>query len=146
MTSGQGAGDTPGGLAGDTPGSVPPAARLARLVPGVRVVRMYRRAWLRDDLVAGVVLTALLVPQGMGYAELAGLPPVTGLYATMIPVLVYALLGPSRILVIGPDSAIIPIVAATIVPLAGAEPGERLALAGALAILVGIAGDAYRDA
>jgi len=152
MTNGQGAGALPGGPVGGVPhhpaGETPPAGtsrpmtaatRLERVVPGARVVRAYRRAWLRDDLVAGVVLSALLVPQGMAYAELAGLPPVTGLYATMIPVLVYALLGPSRILVIGPDSAIIPIVAATIVPLAGTDPGQRLALAGGLAVLVGVA-------
>jgi high affinity sulfate transporter 1 len=112
--------------------------RVGRLVPGVGVVRTYRRAWVRDDLAAGIVLTALLVPQGMAYAELAGLPPVVGLYATMVPLLVYALFGPSRILVLGPDSAIVPVIAATIIPLAGADTAERLPLAGALAVLVGL--------
>src|SRR5215211_3890963 len=70
-------------------------------VPGLAVARGYRRSWLRGDLVAGIVLSALLVPQGMAYAKLAGLPPVAGLYATLVPLLVYALFGPSRILVLG---------------------------------------------
>ena len=92
---------------------------------------------LRRDLLAGVVLAALLVPQGMGYAQLAGLPPVTGLYATLIPLLVYFLLGPSRILIISPDSAVCPLVAAAIIPLAGADADQRVALAGLLALVVG---------
>ena len=82
-------------------------------------------------------MTALLVPQGMAYAELAGLPPVTGVYATMLPLIAYAVFGPSRILVLGPDSAVAPVVAAAIVPLAGEDMSERLALAGLLALLVG---------
>ena len=106
------------------------------LIPGLELVRTYQLAWLRGDLVAGVVLTAMLVPAGMAYAELAGLPAVTGLYATLVPLVVYAIVGPSRILVLGPDSAVSPLVAATIIPLAAA-PDERLALAGMLAILVG---------
>ena len=100
--------------------------------------RSYRREWLAKDLVAGLVLIALLVPQGMAYAELAGLPPVNGLYASMIPLLAYALLGPSRILVLAPDSAIAPMVAAAIIPLAGGDMSERVAIAGFLAVLVGI--------
>src|SRR6188508_2920940 len=63
----------------------------------------------------------------MGYAQLAGLPPVTGLYATLIPLIVYFLLGPSRILIVSPDSAVCPLVAAAIVPLAGTDPGHRVA-------------------
>jgi high affinity sulfate transporter 1 len=93
---------------------------------------------LRRDVVAGVVLAALLVPQGMAYAELAGVPPVNGIYATLVPLVVYFLLGPSRILVLGPDSAVAPLVAAAIIPLAAAgETSARIALAGLLAILVG---------
>ena len=108
-----------------------------RWLPGIEVARTYRRAWLRHDLLAGIVLTALLVPQGMAYAELAGLPAVTGLYATMIPLAVYALFGPSRILVLGPDSAVSPLVAAAVIPLAADGAAERVALAGMLALLVG---------
>ena len=87
-----------------------------RWVPGILVFRRYQRSWLRGDLVAGLVLAALLVPQGMAYAELAGLPAVHGLYATLVPLLAYAILGPSRILVLGPDSAVAPVVAAAIIP------------------------------
>lgn len=112
--------------------------RIGHLVPGVGAIRGYHRAWLRDDLAAGVVLSALLVPQGMAYAELAGLPPVVGLYATMVPLLAYALFGPSRILVLGPDSAIVPVIAATVIPLAAADPAARVPIAGALAVLVGL--------
>lgn len=115
-----------------------PGNAIARWAPGVAVGRHYRPSWLRGDLAAGLVLAAMLVPQGMAYAELAGLPAVHGLYATMVPLLVYAVLGPSRILVLGPDSAVAPVVAAAIVPLAGNDTGERVALAGLLAILVGV--------
>jgi high affinity sulfate transporter 1 len=108
----------------------------AKLVPGLE--RLRHPIDLRRDVVAGVVLAALLVPQGMAYAVLAGVPPVTGLYATLVPLVVYFLLGPSRILVLGPDSAVSPLVAAAIVPLAAAGDEEtRIALAGLLAILVG---------
>ena len=109
--------------------------RLGRWVPGLALLRP--RASARQDVIAGVVLAALLVPQGMAYADLAGLPPVTGLYATLVPLVAYFLLGPSRILVLGPDSAVAPLVAAAIIPLAASDPSERVALAGMLAILVG---------
>lgn len=100
----------------------------------------YRRQWLGKDVVAGLVLTALLVPQGMAYAELAGLPPVTGLYTSVLCLVGYALLGPSKVLVLGPDSALGPMIAATILPLVGADgdPARAVVLASALAILVGL--------
>jgi high affinity sulfate transporter 1 len=116
---------------------VPGRGWIGSVIPGVGVARSYRREWLRRDVVAGVVLTALLVPQGMAYAELAGLPPVTGLYATLVPLLAYAVFGPSRILVLGPDSALAPLVAAAVIPVAGADPAERVAVAGLLALMVG---------
>ena len=110
---------------------------LARWVPGTAVLTHYRRKWLRSDLVAGVVLAALLVPQGMAYAELAGLPPVNGLYATVACLVAYALFGPSRILVLGPDASLGPLIFAAIVPLAVTDdPAELVALAGMLALLV----------
>jgi high affinity sulfate transporter 1 len=111
---------------------------IGRWTPGLGVARHYQVSWLRGDLVAGLVLAALLVPQGVAYAELAGLPPVHGLYATMVPLLIYALVGPSRILVLGPDSALAPVIAAAIIPVAGDDAGERVALAGLLALLVGV--------
>jgi high affinity sulfate transporter 1 len=108
-------------------------------VPGVRTVRTYRRAWLRADVVAGLVLAAILVPQGMAYAELAGLPAVTGLYTTVACLIGYALFGPSRVLVLGPDSSVSPLILAAITPLLVADdPGSAVVLAGMLALLVGI--------
>ena len=117
-----------------------PSVGVWRWLPGAWVIRTYRREWLGSDLVAGAVLTALLVPQGMAYAELAGLPPVTGLYTTMACLVAYAIFGPSRILMLGPDSALGPLIAAVILPLAGAggDPSRAIALAGALACMVGV--------
>jgi high affinity sulfate transporter 1 len=114
---------------------VVPMFRLARgLSPS-----SYRRAWLPRDVIAGIVLSTLLVPQGMAYAELAGLPPITGLYTSILCLLGYAVFGPSRILVLGPDSSLGPMIAATILPLAGADgdPKRAIALASMLAIIVG---------
>ncbi len=110
----------------------------ARWLPGIVLARHYRRAWLWPDLRAGVVLTALLIPAGMGYAQVSGLPPITGLYATVVPLLAYALVGPSRILVLGPDSALAPIIGVAILPLAGGDERRAVALAGLLALLVGV--------
>ena len=109
-----------------------------RWLPGLATARGYRRAWLLPDLRAGVVLTALLIPAGIGYAEVAGLPPETGLYATILPLLAYAIFGPSRILVLGPDSALAPIIAAAILPLALGDDERAVALAGLLALMVGV--------
>jgi high affinity sulfate transporter 1 len=110
-----------------------------RNVPGIRALSTYERVWLRSDLVAGVVLAAILVPQGMAYAELAGLPPVTGLYTTIACLVGYALMGPSRVLVLGPDSSVSPLIFAAIAPLAVAgDPETAVALAGMLAIMVGL--------
>ena len=107
-------------------------------LPGLVTARSYERAWLRHDLVAGAVLAALLVPAGIGYAQVAGLPPETGLYATVVPLLAYALVGPSRILVLGPDSTLAPIIGASVLPLAGGDADRAVALAGLLAVLVGV--------
>ena len=106
-------------------------------LPGVDVARTYQRSWLRTDITAGIALTALLIPAGMGYAQAAGLPPETGLYATIVPLLVYALVGPSKILVLGPDSSLAPIIGAAVLPLAAGDPERAVALAGLLAILMG---------
>ena len=114
------------------------AAWVKKWMPGIDTALHYRRSWLVPDLRAGVVLTALLIPVGIGYAEVAGLPPETGLYATIIPLAVYALFGPSRVLVLGPDSALAPIIAAVIVPLALGDDTRAVALAGLLGIMVGV--------
>src|SRR5438874_5119402 len=107
--------------------------------PGVKALTSYQRSWLRRDVVAGVVLTTLLVPQGMAYAELAGLPAITGLYTSILCLLGYAVFGPSRIMVLGPDSSLGPMIAATILPLVGAQgdPARAIALASMLGLLVG---------
>ncbi|WP_072804285.1 SulP family inorganic anion transporter [Rhodococcoides yunnanense] len=113
-------------------------ASLTRL-PGIATVRVYRRQWLRPDVTAGLVLTALLIPAGMGYAEAAGLPAYAGLYATIVPLLAYAVVGPSKILVLGPDSSLAPLIAAAVLPLALTDdPDSALALAGILGVLVGL--------
>ena len=115
-----------------------PARGPERWVPGLRTLREYRRAWLASDLVAGLVLTALLVPVGMGYAQAAGLPPITGLYATIVPLLAYAVFGPSRVMILGPDSSLAAVIAAVILPLGGDDPETAVALAGALSVLTGL--------
>ena len=121
--------------------SGPTAASRPRpsLIPGIDLVRSYERRWLTKDVVAGLILTALLVPQGMAYAELAGLPAITGLYTSVMCLLAYAVFGPSRVLVLGPDSSLGPMIAATIAPLllADGDPARAVALASMLALLVG---------
>src|SRR4051794_23436076 len=104
-----------------------------------RAIAGYKASWLRNDMVAGLVLTSLLVPQGMAYAQLAGLPPITGLYTSICCLLGYAAFGPSRILVLGPDSSLGPMIAATLIPIIGSDgdPKKAVALASMLALLVG---------
>src|SRR6516165_5988260 len=110
-----------------------------RWIPGMALPRRYRRRWLPQDLLAALALTGLLVPQGMAYAQLAGLPAVTGLYTTVMALLAYALFGPSRILVVGPDSALGPMIAGALLPLVAANrnPAQAVALASALALIMG---------
>ena len=114
-----------------------PSTSVARgvTIPGIQAVRSYQRQWLPQDVVAGLVLASLLVPQGMAYAELAGLPAITGLYTSILCLVAYAIFGPSRILVLGPDSALGPMIAATILPLAAAngDPGTAIMPANAIA-------------
>lgn len=120
-------------------GTSPRAERLGRVLPGVALARTYRPSVFGRDLVAGLVVTTLLVPQGMAYAELAGLPATTGLYTTILALLGYAVFGPSKVLVLGPDSSLGPMIAATVLPLVAADgdPQAAVAYASALALLVG---------
>ena len=110
-----------------------------KAVPAFAVISSYQRRWLAKDIVAGVVLSTLLVPQGMAYAELAGLPPISGLYTTIFCLIGYAVFGPSRILVLGPDSSLGPMIAAAVLPLVATDvdPQRAAALASMLAIMVG---------
>ena len=102
------------------------------------MLRHYEPAWLRHDIVAGLVLTAMLVPVGIAYAEACGVPGIYGLYATIVPLLVYALFGPSRILILGPDSALVAVILAVVVPLSGGDPQRAIAIAGMMAIVSGV--------
>ena len=108
-----------------------------RWLPGLDTLRRYEAAWLRHDLVAGLVLATMLVPVGIAYAVASGVPGIYGLYATIIPLLVYALFGPSRILVLGPDSSLAAVILSVILPLSGGDPLRAVTLAGMLAIVSG---------
>ena len=112
-------------------------SRWIRWLPGLDTLRHYKAAWLRHDIFAGLVLATMLVPVGIAYAEASGLPGIHGLYATIIPLLAYALFGPSRILVLGPDSALAALILGVVVPLSGGDPGRAVTLAAMMAIVSG---------
>ena len=109
-----------------------------RWVPGLHTFRHYDASWLRHDVVAGIVMTTMLVPVGIAYAEASGLPGISGLYATIVPLLAYALFGPSRILVLGPDSALAAVILAVVLPLSGGDSERALNAGGAMAVVSGI--------
>lgn len=114
------------------------AAGWRKWLPGFDMLARYRPGWLRYDLVAGLVLTTMLVPVGIAYAQASGIPGIYGLYATIIPLLAYALFGPSRILVMGPDSALAPLIAAVVLPLAAGSGERAIALGGMMALITGL--------
>jgi high affinity sulfate transporter 1 len=109
-----------------------------RWLPGLETLRRYNLAWLPNDLVAGLVLTTMLVPVGIAYAVASGVPGINGLYATIVPLLVYALFGPSRILVLGPDSSLAAVILAVVLPRSAGDPGRAVALAGMMAVVSGL--------
>ena len=109
-----------------------------RYLPGLQVARQYRTQWLARDIAAGLVLTTMLVPVGIAYAQASGVPGIYGLYATIVPLLAYALFGPSRILVLGPDSSLAAIILAVILPLSQGDPGRAIALASMMAVVSGL--------
>jgi high affinity sulfate transporter 1 len=111
---------------------------LIRWFPGLETLRRYQLSWLRHDLNAGLVMTTMLVPVGIAYAEASGVPGINGLYATIVPLLAYALFGPSRILVLGPDSALAPLILAVVLPLSVGDPHRAVKLAGMMAIISGV--------
>jgi high affinity sulfate transporter 1 len=108
-----------------------------RWLPGLDTLRRYEPAWLPHDIFAGLVLATMLVPVGIAYAEASGLPGIYGLYATIIPLLVYAVFGPSRMLVLGPDSALAAVILGVVLPLSGGDPLRAATLAGMMAIVSG---------
>lgn len=110
----------------------------ARWLPGLDTMLGYQLSWLRHDIAAGLVMTAMLVPVGIAYAEASGVPGITGLYATIVPLLAYAVFGPSRILVLGPDSSLAPLIFTVVLPLSASDSQRSIALAGMMAIVSGI--------
>src|SRR5262245_15060785 len=112
--------------------------RWTRWLPGLVTLREYQAEWLRNDIVAGVVLATMLVPVGIAYAVASGVPGIYGLYATIVPLLVYALFGPSRILVLGPDSSLAAVILAVVLPLSAGDPVRAIAIASMMAIVSGV--------
>ena len=109
-----------------------------RWVPGLQTIATYQVAWLKHDITAGLVLTTMLVPVGIAYAEASGVPGIYGLYATIVPLLVYALFGPSRILVLGPDSSLAAVILAVVLPLSHGDPARAIAVASLMAVVSGL--------
>ncbi|HEY6612160.1 MAG TPA: SulP family inorganic anion transporter, partial [Pseudomonas sp.] len=114
------------------------ASSWLRWLPGLLMLQQYRAEWLPKDLTAGLVLTSMLVPVGIAYAEASGVPGIYGLYATIIPLLAYALFGPSRILVLGPDSSLAAPILAVVLPLSGGDPMRAITLASMMAVVSGV--------
>jgi high affinity sulfate transporter 1 len=113
-------------------------SRWLRWLPGLNTLRQYEATWFRNDLIAGLVITTMLVPVGIAYAEASGIPGINGLYATIVPLLAYAVFGPSRILVLGPDSSLAPIILSVVAPLSAGDPQRAVALGGMMAIVSGV--------
>ena len=109
-----------------------------RWLPGLLTLRQYQASWLAHDIIAGLVLTTMLVPVGIAYAVASGVPGIYGLYATIVPLLAYALFGPSRILVLGPDSSLAAVILGVVLPLSGGDPLRAVALAGMMAVVSGV--------
>src|SRR4029450_5420109 len=109
-----------------------------RWLPGLQILSRYEANWLPHDLMAGVVLTTMLVPVGIAYAVASGVPGINGLYATIVPLLAYALFGPSRILVLGPDPSPAAVILAVVAPLSGGDPLRAVAVASMMAVVTGL--------
>ncbi len=121
----------------DAPRPTPPSA-LLRWAPGLALFRNYRREWLTADLLAGVSVCVVMIPSVIAYAGLMGLPPQHGLYAALVPLLVYPFFGSSRQVIVGPDIAISLLIASAIAPLAGGDPARAAVLAATVAVLSGL--------
>src|SRR5689334_6135133 len=106
---------------------MPEQTNWLRWLPGLLTLSQYQASWLPRDIAAGLVLTTMLVPVGIAYAEASGVPGIYGLYATIVPLLVYALFGPSRILVLGPDSALAAVILGVVISIAPGDPARAIA-------------------
>jgi high affinity sulfate transporter 1 len=113
-------------------------SRWKRWVPGLQILSDYKAAWFPRDVMAGLVLATMLVPVGIAYALASGVPGIYGLYATIVPLLAYAIFGPSRILVLGPDSSLAPVILAVVLPLSGGDAMRAVALASMMAVVSGL--------
>src|SRR6476646_4942879 len=113
-------------------------SRLKRWLPGLQILSEYQAAWFPRDVMAGLVLATMLVPVGIAYALASGVPGIYGLYATIVPLLAYALFGPSRILVLGPDSSLAPVILAVVLPLSGGDDMRAVTLASRMAVVAGV--------
>ena len=109
-----------------------------RWLPGLQILSRYEASWFPHDLMAGLVLTTMLVPVGIAYAVASGVPGINGLYATIVPLLAYALFGPSRLLVLGPDSSLAAVILAVVLPLSGGDPIRAVAVASMMAVVAGL--------
>src|SRR4026207_1212626 len=103
--------------------------RWQRWLPGLQILSNYKAGWFPHDVMAGLVLTTMLVPVGIAYALASGVPGIYGLYATIVPLLAYAVFGPSRILVLGPDSSLAAVILSVVLPLSGGDPVAAVGLA-----------------
>ncbi|HCQ47671.1 MAG TPA: sodium-independent anion transporter [Achromobacter sp.] len=121
-----------------SPTPAPVDSAVTRWMPGLSVLRSYQAAWLPNDLAAGLALAAMLVPVGIAYAEASGVPGIYGLYATIVPLLAYAIFGPSRILVLGPDSALAAPILAVVLSVSGGDPVRAVAAASLMAVIAGL--------
>src|SRR4029450_2022459 len=113
----------------ERPARLTARAGWTRWLPGLNTLRQYEPSWLRHDIVAGLVMTTMLVPVGIAYAEASGVPGTNGPSATIVPLLAYALFGPSRIIVLGPDSALAAVILAVVLPLSAGEAAPAVAVA-----------------
>jgi high affinity sulfate transporter 1 len=120
------------------PGATASERSWLRWLPGLATAREYQIGWLRNDVIAGIVLSTMLVPVGIAYAVASGVPAIYGLYATIVPLLVYALFGPSRILVLGPDSSLAPIILGVVLATAAGDPDRAILIASAMAVVAGL--------
>jgi len=118
--------------------SIRSESRLTAWLPGLRLLTSYDRSWWRHDLTAGLVVTLVLIPSAVAYADLAKCPPIAGLYAALAGMVTFALLTSSRHVIVGPDAAVAILVGAAVGPLSNGDVGQTVVLSSWLALLVAL--------